>query len=518
MRPRPRPILERRIRGSVVARYLIIFTIALSMNLFAQEDSDKVPEKDIDVVLGIDKIEKYDFAVDRKVEIGNASFLDYTLVPSKREIILKGLKPGKTTVSLRNTVGDLKIVYVVNITANDLSNIVKELRDPKMLGEVEGLEVGIAGDNVYVGGKIIVPGDIGRVVVILEKDKYKDVMRLVELSPHTQRVIARKMQEEIQKNQLRDVTVRIINGLFWLEGIVTSRGDRDRAESIAAAYIPDRLESLARRTDSVSKAGRSIIQNFIQINPKKRPQPIPKLIKITAQFVELTKDYNKIFGFKWAPLLSGGGGAISFGKTGNGQVTTRSEGTLSGTISSLFPKLASAKNAGFARIVQSGVIIVKNNFTANINKSLSKNTAIGTGDTQRVVTTKGGFDLNVTPKILAEEKVELNISLNVSASQGDAAQPEELSNKVKTSVVVKSKESAVIGGIVINRSNTNFDRNPPFADVSAEEGSSPLFSFIRSKTYTTNRSQFAVFVTPEILESASAGTEEIKRKFRKRRR
>ena len=91
--------------------------------------------------------------------------------------------------------------------------------------------------------------------------------------------------EEIQKNQLRDVTVRVINGLFWLEGIVTSKQDYDRAEAISAAYIPDRLESLARRTDSVQKAARTIIQNFIQINPKKAPPPIPKLIKVTAQFV-----------------------------------------------------------------------------------------------------------------------------------------------------------------------------------------------------------------------------------------
>lgn len=502
----------------MVAKILILLSLMIPSFSWAQAEEEKVPEKNIDIVLGIDKVEKYDFPVDRNVGIGNASFLDYVLVPSKREIILKGLKPGKTTVSLRNTVGDLKQVYIVNITASDLSTTVQELKDPQLLGNVEGLEIGIAGDNVFVGGKIVVPGDIGRVVVVLEKDKYKDVLRLVELSPHTQRVIAQKMQEEIQKNQLRDVTVRVINGLFWLEGIVTSKQDRDRAEAISAAYIPDRLESLARRTDAVQKASRSIIQNFIQINPKKQPPPIPKLIKVTTQFVELTKDYNKIFGFKWAPLLSGGGGSISFGKTGNGQVTTRSEGTLSGTISNLFPKLASAKNAGFARIIQSGVVIVKNNFAANINKKLNKNTAVGNGETQRVVTTTGGFDLNVTPKILAEEKVELSIGLNVSNTQGDSSSPETLSNQIKTNVVVKSKESAVIGGIVINRSTTDFDRNPPFADEEAEEGSSALFSFLRSKTYTTNRSQFAVFVTPEILESASAGTEEIKRKFRKRRR
>ena len=42
--------------------------------------------------------------------------------------------------------------------------------------------------------------------------------------------------------------------------------------------------------------------------------------------------------------------------------------------------------------------------------------------------------------------------------------------------------------------------------------------FLRSKSNLTSRSQFAFFVTPEIIESASDGTEEIKKKFRQRRR
>lgn len=92
------------------------------------------------------------------------------------------------------------------------------------------------------------------------------------------------------------------------------------------------------------------------------------MIKVTAQFVELTKDYNRIFGFKWEPLLSDGQGTISFGKTTSGGVTTQSAGTLSGTISNLFPKLSSAKAAGFARVIQSGVIVIKDKVQGTISK------------------------------------------------------------------------------------------------------------------------------------------------------
>jgi pilus assembly protein CpaC len=79
---------------------------------------------------------------------------------------------------------------------------------------------------------------------------------------------------------------------------------------------------------------------------------------------------------------------------------------------------------------------------------------------------------------------------------------------------VKSKESAVIGGIVINKSSTDYDKIAP----DEVEDASPLFNFIRSKAFANSKSQFVVFVTPEIVESASTGTEDIKRKFRRRRR
>ncbi|MCZ7391622.1 hypothetical protein, partial [Klebsiella pneumoniae] len=80
----------------------------------------------------------------------------------------------------------------------------------ELLGDIEGLEIGLKGDTVFVGGQIVVPSDIGRVVVIL--DKYPDVLRLVELSPQTQIVIAKRMQDEIQNAGFKDVSVRVVNG------------------------------------------------------------------------------------------------------------------------------------------------------------------------------------------------------------------------------------------------------------------------------------------------------------------
>ena len=484
----------------------LIFSLFLNLG-FSQE----VPEKNVEIVLGIDKILKLDFPPSTKIQVGNESILATTIIPQKREITLKAIKPGKTSVTIRNTVGDVKIVYLVNITANDQSKVVQELKE--FLGDIEGLEIGIKGNSVFVGGQIIVPNDIGKVAVILEK--YPKVIRLVELSPQTQRVVARKMQEEIHRARMNDVTVKVVNGKFVLDGVVTSNADRDRAEQLAQIYVPPRIQTLATQTGAADNAEIALIQNFIQVNKKSKPAPIPKMVKIKTQFVELLKDYNKIFGFKWEPRFSTGNGAINIGRTGTGEVGTQSSNTLAATIENLFPKLASAKGAGYARIIQSGIIVVKDKVSGKIFKKEDTPYAIGSNEFTKSEKATAGFDLQITPTILQGEKVELNIGLSVSATAGDP--PSQTTNNISTSIIVKSKESAVAGGIVVNKSTTDFDRNPP-GDKDEFEGTSPLFSFIKSKSHTATRSQFVVFVTPEIVESASEGTEEIRRKFRGRRR
>ena len=474
------------------------------------QDED-VPEKEIDVILGIDRIEKLSFTPDTQIQIGNQSILRIDPIPQQQELTFKGLAAGKTSVTVRDTVGDRRIVYLVNIVENDQSRVIQDLKE--FLGDIEGLEIGIKGDSVYVGGDIVVPEDIGKVVVVLEK--YPDVVRLIELSPVTQQIIARRMQEEIQNNNLKNVTVRVVNKSFWLEGVATSDAERQRAQDIAEAYLPDNIESLARRVDAVSQVERKLIVNFISVDAKSSPPPVPKLIKISAQFVELTKDYAKVFGFRWNPVLGGDGGSIQVGKRAGGGVSTSSQGTLAGTISNLFPRLSSAKSAGHARVVQSGVVVTQDNVEATINKTTTSRFGLGSNEFTQGEESTAGFQLTVRPQILPEENIDLGVDLSVSSNTGSP--PETQSNSVRTSLVVKSSESAVVGGIVVDNSNTDYDKDPPGGNQTIEEGQE-LFSFLRSKSYQSNKSQFVIFITPELVESATEGTDEIKRKFRRRRR
>lgn len=84
---------------------------------------------------------------------------------------------------------------------------------------------------------------------------------------------------------------------------------------------------------------------------------------------------------------------------------------------------------------------------------------------------------------------------------------------ISTVVYIRSGESAAIAGINSSDTGTDFNKDDP-APGNFAQGTSPLFSLLRSKNYRKKKSQFVIFVTPQLIESASDGSEDLKRNFR----
>lgn len=153
----------------LVKNFVLVLILSLISSLAwgqgAASSGAASQDKDIEVAVGIDEIQKIDFDYSPKVLIGNESLLKLTLIPQKKEIIFKGIKPGRTNVTIRDNVGDVRLIYNVMVTASGKSNIVSELRE--LIGDVEGLDITIKGGKVLVSGEIVVPDDIGRVSKVL---------------------------------------------------------------------------------------------------------------------------------------------------------------------------------------------------------------------------------------------------------------------------------------------------------------------------------------------------------------
>ncbi|MCY4643006.1 MAG: hypothetical protein OXB88_00145 [Bacteriovoracales bacterium] len=504
-------------------KFFITFLLIFSSVSHAQEqdspetsDTKGVKKETLNLVVGIKKIVKLDFEPDftnlLKINtIGDK--MDIKPVQGLNEIIFEGKKPGRTNIIVKDKLGQTRLEYQIIITETDQSKVVQELKE--LVGDIEGIEIAIRAGKVVVDGEIIVPKDIGRLVVALER--YKDVIVFVEPSPHSMEIIGKKMQNEIRANGMDNVTVRVVNDTFWLEGVVDQAGKIKRAQDIAQALFPGKLASLAERRGGLQK-GRVYIKNFIDSNAKSPDKPLPKQIKVAAQFVELSKDYARTFGFRWAPNFGGNGGSILIGKGQDGTIASSSEGSLSASISNLFPKLAAARNAGNARILQSGMIITENKVLATISKGTAIPFDTGSGEFSQGAQASATFQITATPEILKQEKVKLGglkIKISVITGQTRDGKPLQTTNDVSTSLIVSSGDSAVVGGIFQSQSNTAYDKLPGGPD---DAESDFLFNFVRSKDFKTSKNQFVVFVTPEIIDSPSKDVERIRSKFLKRSR
>jgi pilus assembly protein CpaC len=81
-------------------------------------------------------------------------------------------------------------------------------------------------------------------------------------------------------------------------------------------------------------------------------------------------------------------------------------------------------------------------------------------------------------------------------------------NSVTTTISVRDRQSAAFAGIIKKKGVNEFGGTPGVADA--------IVSFNSKKKYDKTSSNFVVFVTPIIKSSASAGVDQVKKKFRLR--
>jgi pilus assembly protein CpaC len=515
-----------------LTKLILISTLILGSldNLFAQTDKPaeslslekQLQTEQIEVAVGLDKVLELSFDFSTQISLADTTLLRVEPDIKKRKITLIGLKPGSTSLTLRDAVGEEKLRYYINVTSDDLSKTVAELRE--LIGDVEGIEIGIKGGKIYVGGEIIVPNDIKKVAVALESFSGASILRLIEMSPQTQVLIAREMQEELHKNNYKNVNVRVVNKTFWVEGSVGSADEAALVQKITTAYLPEKIEAIS--SGSISAAypeGRQAMSFFLSIDPKAKEEektPLPKLVKISTQFVELRKDYSKVFGFKWAPLMSRDGSSITFGRNDDGTGSTKSDGIFSAVISDLFPRLNSMKNAGYGRVVHSGMVIATDKKKATLSRLTNVPGVAGTNpDFSRPNTLSFGLTLEVTPAVLEEENVVMSVNVSIKLNTGPGTQT---NNDINTDIMVKSAETAVLGGVMQSSDITNYDKDDPAPNnanpTTGEPAPQQIFGVLRSRSQSLAKSQYVIFITPEIVSSAVEATQDIKNKFKKRGR
>lgn len=413
-------------------------------------------------------------------------------------------------------------VYNITVSDEDLITIAQELRS--LIGPVEGLDIRIVGSTVLVDGKVLIPKEMRRVLNVVKRYQGagKPVVNLAEISPLSQQLLAKKMEEEIAggPGRPKDITVKVVNGRFFLEGAVDKLADRQAAMYICQAYVTEKytLDSDGK-VESPVFAGLPECVQMVRIRQPAAPEP-DKMLSLRVDFVTLKRSYLKNFEFSWAPGVSGNPSLEYSSDVG------RLVGSFTATVSSLFPKLNTAAQHGHARILKSATLLMKDGAGAGepeesiLNEEFTYNIIVTNPDANgNPVSSLQPIPVKTSLKIKASSVPgydKINIGINALQQEiqerKGAAAPDVLSNEIDTRLVVGNGESAALGGLVAERRSVSVIRDP-----ANETTDFNVFELGRSQQLSDNKDQFIIFVTPTKLRSASQGTETLKRKFRLKR-
>lgn len=506
-----------------------------SSNLFAAEPSADESEEPT-VIKGKDKTltlsegtsRQLEFPFDLgKVDIGNDSLFSFVRFQKNGKDRIIRFVPkaaGTTTMTIYDTEDNPRITYTVRVTREDLGQIISQLEE--LLGDVEGLKIKSVGSTVILDGEILLPKDMIRINRVIQAMKERDpkknptpIKNLTTIGKVTMNILAERIEREIGSPE---ITARVINNTILLEGTAESDADADRAFEIAKTYLPDvvkpntsgDLATVAARPQGGDAGGIPVIMDLMRVRPRQAAPP-KQDIKITINYVELSNEYQKAFNFQWRPLASDQSTATF--DTSLGEISAN----LIATITGLLPKLNTDKNHQHARILKQQTIIVEDGSDkeAAVDSSIDIYT--------RVVDNQGNASLNPiqvqnllrvrAATLPGSDSISLGLQVNLTSLVGtDNGQPIVARNSIQTKVNIKNGDSAALGGYAIDNALAGYNRDPQrtVSNNNNSGNSSPIFNFNRTKGFRHDKQQYVIFVTPEVLRTASAGTDDITRKFR----
>ncbi|MBC7754130.1 MAG: hypothetical protein H7Z71_07840 [Moraxellaceae bacterium] len=429
---------------------------------------------------------------------------------------IEPLKAGSGIVTLHNKkTGQIYSELHIDVRESYVDKAIRELK--ALMSDIEGLEYKVLNGGVLIDGYVMLPQDLFRVSNVVftyagstgeistPTGSFK-VSSLVVLSPIARKRIIEYISREVNNPE---VTVTSIGDYIKLEGSVNSEDEKKRIADLVAIYLPtyiteENLGGIKNVKITPRKPGNNaadFILNLITVRKQEdKEEPPPKMIQVVFHFVEFSERYLKSFKFDFSPVVSTGAAMqLNASQQSGGQ---NSIDSIAGLVSNLLPKISWAKTHGFLRVLDTASILTQDDKEGKLERGASATSAPATaaapGSSASATT-----NIVVTPKISQPRAGLISLVLSVSNTPGGGSI--NSTTKVTTNITVRDRQSAAFGGIISKATNNDYG-------VPADKNA--LFTLNASKSYTKNSGNFVVFVTPIIKTSASAGVEQIKKKFR----
>lgn len=416
------------------------------------------------------------------ISVGNSEIAKAVPLRDAKQLLVAGRQEGTTNVIVYDTRGVRRDEFEVTVIPANLAKVMKNVQ--ALLDDIEGLTFKIINDRVYIQGEVSLDDEKARVDALAERESLVESM--VTLSPIAQKLMASLIEKEIASP---GVNVRLIGRKIMLEGIVHSEMASQRAEQIARSYYPD-------------------VVNVLEVREVERVPGRSATVVMVVHFVELAKNMVDTWGVEWTPFTMDGGLEIFYQRDFSGGSFADGAGYVTATVNALLPRLERAKSSGYARVLENPTVSVKSGDEAHIFAGSRIPFVFIENGTQTVQFEQVGIKMDVTPYAQGND-VDLDIDISVS-SLGEVAQngyPAIDQSEIRTSQYCRAGESIVVGGLQRVSDKTEYNRVP---DNQSSQG---IITLYRSKDYKKSKTQFLVFITPQIHETSTTANREIQEKF-----
>ncbi len=305
-----------------------------------------------------------------------------------------------------------------------------------------------------------------------------------------------------------------------LDGVV--RGMSTQAATQPGAGAQGSPFDSGKVTITPDKASNSLVimasptdyTNLIQVIKKLDRRSKQVFVQVLIAEVTLDKSnqvgvqLGAIGGGKAGSTLTAAGMFDPFGSLGSVGTVIAAGGTLTPSVTASPVNATAILNAldknGLLNILSTPNILTSDNKEAEIN--VGENVPFQGSATQSTIGTTTsverkdiGINLKIKPQISEGDYVRMDINQEISAvkdSKGQAIDLITTKRSAKTSVVVKDKETVVIGGLIQDNEQEVVTKVPLLGDI-------PLLGWLfKTKSKVRNKTNLMIMLTPHIVKNA----------------
>ncbi|MBI5511830.1 MAG: pilus assembly protein N-terminal domain-containing protein [Deltaproteobacteria bacterium] len=416
-----------------------------------------------------------------RIAVANPNVADVKVVDAG-QVLVTAVGAGQTELTVWR--GTKVSSYDVRVTSLDPRQIKREVE--KLLEGREAIKVRTVKDTVVLEGNVLTLADIEKADEVVQI--YPQVRNLVKLDPSAHAHIAEAINKELSSAGLVNARANVVGATIFLEGMVDTQADLQKAEIITRA--------IAKNVQSVLRIGAS------------------RMVELDVEFVEISKKSLDRIGIRW-PTDINGTLQLDYSRTTvlTGASRPDVEFLTGGASATASLGLALQFTDGVSRTLARPRLVTASAVEARFLAGGEVPIPIVTQNQVHIEYKEYGIRLKITPVAEGSGAIQTKILAEISdvdPSVTVMGVPGFISRRVDTEVTVKDGETIVLSGLLHVAEGKDITKVPILGHV-------PIVGeLFKSRQFQDKQTELAVFVTPRLIDPLSQRVKELSGHMRKR--